>query len=111
MKLVTYHGDMVIGYNEDANADEYDAAGILYDIVDDIPESIKNFPQGYIFKRMGPGEYAREPLPPAPSDRIAQLEDEAAMIALELANTQIRLDQSESDQAALLLALVEAEVI
>ena len=48
------------------------------------------------------------------SDHIAQLENESAMLAIELVNEQIRLDglerrlaQSESEQAALLLELVD----
>ncbi|OUM89452.1 MAG: hypothetical protein BAA01_00615 [Bacillus thermozeamaize] len=55
-----------------------------------------------------------EPLPPAlrsPDERIAQLEDESAMLALELVDTQIRLEQSEQEQAALILELVEKGVI
>lgn len=43
--------------------------------------------------------------------RIAQLEGEAAMLALELVATQIRLDQSESDHTALLFELVDKEVL
>ncbi|MGO4184621.1 hypothetical protein AB4Z17_25925 [Paenibacillus sp. TAF43_2] len=38
--------------------------------------------------------------------RIEQLEDENAMMALEVANTNIRLDQSEQAQADLMLTLV-----
>jgi len=55
-----------------------------------------------------------EPLPPPPpslEDRIVQLEDESAMLALELVDTQIRLEQSENEQAALILELVEKGVI
>jgi len=67
------------------------------------------------------GLYIKESIqagPPSEPDRITQLENESAMLALELVDTQIRLDdterrleQSEAEQAALLLALVEAEVI
>jgi len=55
-----------------------------------------------------------EPLPPpepSPADRIAQLEEENALLALELAQTQIRLDQAEQEQAELLLTLVSEGVI
>jgi len=53
----------------------------------------------------------RPPVPPTPQDRIATLETENAVIALDLIETQIALEQVQSEQAALLLALVEAEVI
>lgn len=54
-----------------------------------------------------------EPTPePTPEQqRIAQLEDEAALLALELVDTQIRLGQSEADHAALLFELVDKEVL
>lgn len=53
-----------------------------------------------------------EPLPyePVPSP-IEQLEEENALLALELAQTQLRLEQAEQEQAALLLELVTREVI
>ena len=53
------------------------------------------------------------PLPePEPQpDRIEQLEAENALIALELAETQMRLDQSEQAHADLLLTLVQGGVI
>ncbi|OBZ13329.1 hypothetical protein [Bacillus sp. FJAT-26390] len=50
------------------------------------------------------------PLPEVPKTpdqlRIEQLEAENAMMALEVANTNIRLDQSEQAQADLMLTLV-----
>ena len=49
-----------------------------------------------------PTEY-RPPL----SEQVGALEDESAMLALELVGTQIRLDQAEVEKAALLLELVE----
>jgi len=53
------------------------------------------------------------PLPePEPQpDRIEQLEAENALIALELAETQMRLDHSEQEQAHLLFELVSKGVI
>jgi len=52
------------------------------------------------------------PPPPEPApDRISLLEDENALLALELAQTQVRLDQAEQEQAELLLELVSRGVI
>jgi len=52
------------------------------------------------------------PPPPTPEQiRLNQLESENAFIALELVDTQIRLDQTEQTQADLLLLLVEKGVV
>ncbi|GBG11327.1 hypothetical protein PAT3040_06128 [Paenibacillus agaridevorans] len=56
-------------------------------------------------------ELTPHPAPIIPSDRVAKLEDEAAMLALELVDTQIRLDQSETDHASLLFELVDKGVL
>ncbi|WP_342435906.1 hypothetical protein NSS79_20500 [Paenibacillus sp. FSL L8-0436] len=45
------------------------------------------------------------------TERIALAETETAGMALELAQTQARLDQAEKDSASLLLSLVEGGVI
>ncbi|XID95787.1 hypothetical protein ACF3MZ_15220 [Paenibacillaceae bacterium WGS1546] len=50
-------------------------------------------------------------LPPRPEDRVVQLENESALLALELVDTQIRLDQTEAEQAALLLELIDKGVL
>jgi len=52
-----------------------------------------------------------QPPEPSPADRIAQLEEENALLALELIDTQIRLEQAQQEQAALLLELVDKGVI
>ena len=51
------------------------------------------------------------PEPETPEQRIAALEDENAFLALELATAQSRLDQTEQEQAELLLFLVSQGVI
>lgn len=51
------------------------------------------------------------PRPETVHDQVAQLQSENALLALELVDTQIALNQAQNEQAALLLALVEAEVI
>jgi len=51
------------------------------------------------------------PDPITPEQRITQLEAENAGLALELTQTQIRLDQSEQAQADLLLTLVAGGVL
>jgi hypothetical protein len=51
------------------------------------------------------------PKPESPEQRISALEEENAFLALELATAQARLDQTEQEQAALLLELVSREVI
>lgn len=45
------------------------------------------------------------------AERIAELQDENAFLALELVTTQARLDQAEQEQAELLLLLVSQGVI
>ena len=54
---------------------------------------------------------ADAPQPETPEQRIAALEDENAFLALELATAQARLDQTEQEQAELLLLLVSEGVI
>lgn len=49
--------------------------------------------------------------PPVPKSRVDLLEEENALLALELAQTQLRLDQADQEQAALLLMLVQEGVI
>jgi hypothetical protein len=49
--------------------------------------------------------------PPVPKSRTELLEEENALLALELAQTQLRLEQAEREQAALLLTLVQEGVI
>jgi hypothetical protein len=49
--------------------------------------------------------------PESPSQKINNLENENALLALELAQTQLRLDQAEQERAALLLTLVQEGVI
>lgn len=57
-------------------------------------------------------ERANQPAPqPTPQERIEVLEDENALLALELAQTQLRLDQAEQEQADLLLMLISQGVI
>jgi hypothetical protein len=51
-------------------------------------------------------EIRNAPQPETAEQKIAALESENAFIALELVDTQIRLDQSEQSQADLLLLLV-----
>lgn len=48
---------------------------------------------------------------PPLSETVAALEAENALLALELAQTQLRLEQTEREQAALLLELVSKGVI
>lgn len=60
------------------------------------------------------GEFIPDPPPPEPEpvpSRSDLLEEENAFLTLELAVTQARLGQSERELAALLLTLVENEVI
>jgi hypothetical protein len=56
-------------------------------------------------------EAERASRPPGPKSRMELLEEENALLALELAQTQLRLDQAEQEQAALLFELVNKEVI
>jgi len=56
-------------------------------------------------------EAERASRPPAPKSHVELLEEENALLAIELAQTQARLDQAEQEQAALLFELVNKEVI
>ena len=56
-------------------------------------------------------EAERASRPPGPKSRMELLEEENALLTLELAQTQIRLEQAEQEQAALLLMLVQEGVI
>jgi hypothetical protein len=58
-----------------------------------------------------PEELAEWQPPETPSQKIANLETENALLALELATTQLRLEQAEQEQAALLLELVDKGVL
>jgi len=49
--------------------------------------------------------------PETPAQRVANLKSENALLALELAQTQLRLEQTEREQAAFLLELVSQGVI
>lgn len=51
------------------------------------------------------------PSHPTPEQKIAVLEEDNALLALELVETQIRLDQSEQAQADLIFTLVAEGVI
>lgn len=51
------------------------------------------------------------PVPESDEQRITRLEEENAFLALELATAQARLDQTEQEQAELLLLLVSEGVI
>jgi hypothetical protein len=111
LKLIIFYRDYVTGFHDSPNISEFDEAGIEYDLVEEIPDMIRNWPPGYVVKRISSGNYELEKLPDPPKDRIAQLENESAMLALELVDTQIRLDQAETEQAALLLELVDKGVL
>lgn len=52
-----------------------------------------------------------EPIPEPEQDRITQLEEESAMLGLELMETQIRLEQVDDHNAWLLLELVDKGVL
>ena len=56
-------------------------------------------------------EAERAQRPPAPKSRMELLEEENALLAFELAQTRLRLEQAEQEQASLLLTLVQEGVI
>jgi hypothetical protein len=56
-------------------------------------------------------EAERAQRPPAPKSQVEVLEEENALLALELAQTQLRLEQAEQEHAVLLLELVSKGVI
>jgi hypothetical protein len=79
-------------------------------LVDELPSAFIDLPENVIVKYEG-GEFQRVELPPKPPDRIAQLESDNAFLALQLVDTQARLDASEQAQADLILSLVEKGVL
>jgi len=87
--------------------------GTAYDLVSEVPEIIQNVPAGYVVRRISEGQYELVALPtPEPEpDPLSLLEEENALLALELVQTQLRLDQVEQEQADLLLLLVSEGVV
>jgi hypothetical protein len=79
-------------------------------LVSELPAVFIDLPENVIVKYEG-GEFQRVDLPPKPPDRISQLESDNAFLALQLADTQARLDVSEQAQADLILSLVEKGVL
>lgn len=68
--------------------------------------------QEIIFSYPDPSEPEAPPVfRPSLTETVEALEGEAAMLALELVDTQIRLDQSETDHANLLFELVDKGVL
>lgn len=90
---------------------EYQVPFVLYD---ELPPKILEQPAdklAYIDPDTLEIYYVDKSEEPIPMDPITALEEENALLALELAQTQLRLDQAEQEQAALLLELVSREVI
>lgn len=112
MPAIIYNGVKVIGYNLNPSIEEMDRLGTQYEIVEVIPEIILTLPEGYIVEKQADGFALVEiPIPEPDPDRIQQLETELAAVTLELVDTQIRLNVSESDHANLLLELVDKGVL
>ncbi|MFC4305701.1 hypothetical protein [Cohnella boryungensis] len=111
MYAIILAGERVAGYLANPNIEELDTLGTHYVLEEELPEIVLSTPAGYAAIRNAEGEYALEAVPQEPESQITQLENENALLALEIADMQIRLDQTEAEQARLLLALVEAEVI
>ena len=112
MIAIFYRGKDVIAWHPDPK--NMEPTTLTYDLVDKVPEVIANTPAGYGVKRVSEGVYELYELPkpkPTPTDKITTMENEAALLALELVDTQTRLQQSEADHAALLLELVNKGVI
>jgi len=67
--------------------------------------------QQVLFSYPDPNE-PEQPVYRAPlTETVDRLEDESAMLSLELVDTQIRLEQAETEHASLLLELVDKGVI
>ncbi|MHA7963519.1 hypothetical protein ACX93W_05180 [Paenibacillus sp. CAU 1782] len=64
-----------------------------------------------LFSYPGPDEPETPVFQRPLTETVAALENESALMALELVDTQTRLQQSEADHAALLLELVDKGVI
>jgi hypothetical protein len=112
MFAIFFIGKDVVAWHSDA--ENMESTTISYDLVNELPEVLANTPAGYGVKRGSEGVYELYELPkpePTPTDKIATLEYESAILALELVDTQARLQQSQADHAALLLELVDKGVI
>jgi len=117
MHAIIYREDEVIGVFPDMpeNTEIVDE----YIIVENLPDVVMGIPsdERCRIKSFDPLVIEREPIPiveARPTDeqiRIAQLEEENALMALELMNTQIRLDATEQTTADLLFNLVEKGVL
>jgi hypothetical protein len=112
MVAIFYNGTHVTAWFPDP--ENMESTSLTYDLIEELPEIISNTPTGYAVKRVSAGVYELYELPkpePTPADKIVTLENEAALLALELVDTQARLQQSQADHAALLLELVDKGVI
>ncbi|GEM_PF-5512878 len=110
MFAIFYKDADVIAWHPDP--ENMGPTSLTYDLIEELPAVIFNTPAGYVARRVSAGGYELYELPkpePTPADKIATLENEATLLALELVNTQTRLDQSEADAAATLLELVHTQ--
>lgn len=65
-----------------------------------------------VFSYPDPNDSVKPPVYQPPlSEVVTTLEEENALLTLELAQTQLRLEQEEQEQASLLLELVSKEVL
>lgn len=112
MIAIFYNEQYVTAWHPDP--ENMGPTSLTYDLLEDVPEILARTPEGYGVKRVSEGVYELYVLPKpetTPADKIAMLENEAALLALELVDTQSRLQQSEDDHATLLLELVDKGVI
>lgn len=110
MFAIFYNGTNVTAWHTDP--ENMEPTTLTYDLIEELPEVISNTPAGYDVRRVSENVYELYELPkpePTPADRVAMLENEAALLAMELVNTQTRLDQSEADAATTLLELVDTQ--
>jgi hypothetical protein len=112
MIAIFYNGQYVTAWHPDP--ENMGPTSLTYDLVEQVPEILARLPDGYAVKRVSAGVYELYELPkpePTSADKIVTLENEAALLVLELVDTQTRLQQSETDHATLLLELVDKGVI
>jgi hypothetical protein len=109
MIAIVFQGARVVGTNEDIQA--CSESKCEYIVVESLPPIFDEW--------WGSGkdlfyeneEFRLTDRTPGPSDWKAQLESDNAFLALQLVDTQARLDVSEQAQADLILSLVEKGVL
>jgi hypothetical protein len=65
MLAIIYAGSRVVGYRPDTTDEDMDESGLIYELVEELPEIIANCPQGYVVEKQD-GEFVLVEIPVLP---------------------------------------------